>query len=79
MVFLTTSSSSDSLNFLIATNQHSKQIMFNSQNNKPFLDEHIPVKSEIFVLFPLLDLAGFYLPPFHIKSEKSIEIADQDE
>lgn len=33
----------------------------------------------MFVLFPLLDLAGFYLPPFHIKSEKSIEIADQDE
>ena len=31
------------------------------------------------VLSPLLDLAGFYLPPFHIKSEKSIEISDQDE
>ena len=31
------------------------------------------------VLSPLLDLAGFYLPPFRIKSEKSIEISLEDE
>ncbi len=31
------------------------------------------------VLSPLLDLAGFYLPPFHIKSEQSVEIAEEDE
>lgn len=31
------------------------------------------------VLSPLLDLAGFYLPPFHIKSEKSVEVSDEDE
>ena len=31
------------------------------------------------VLSPLLDLAGFYLPPFRIKSEKSIEICLEDE
>ncbi len=31
------------------------------------------------VLSPLLDLAGFYLSPFHIKSEKSVEISDEDE
>ena len=31
------------------------------------------------VLSPLLDLAGFYLPPFRIKSEKSIEIPIEDE
>lgn len=30
------------------------------------------------ILSPLLDLAGFYLPPFHIKSEKSVEIAADD-
>ncbi|EGJ29796.1 MULTISPECIES: hypothetical protein [Moorena] len=30
------------------------------------------------VLSPLLDLAGLYLPPFHIKSEKSVEIAEED-
>lgn len=31
------------------------------------------------VLSPLLDLAGFYLPPFHITSEKSVEISLEDE
>ncbi len=31
------------------------------------------------VLSPLLDMADFYLPPFHIKSEPSIEITTEDE
>ncbi len=31
------------------------------------------------VLSPLLDLAGFYVPPFYTTSEKSVEIADEDE
>ncbi|MGK7872704.1 MAG: restriction endonuclease subunit R [Xenococcaceae cyanobacterium] len=31
------------------------------------------------VLSPLLDLAGFYLPPFHIKSEQSVSISAEDE
>ncbi|HBK66544.1 MAG TPA: restriction endonuclease subunit R [Cyanobacteria bacterium UBA11166] len=31
------------------------------------------------VLSPLLDLAGFYLDPFHIKSEQSVEIAEENE
>ncbi len=31
------------------------------------------------VLSPLLDLAGFYLSPFHITSEKSVEISAEDE
>ncbi|HAC62389.1 MAG TPA: restriction endonuclease subunit R [Cyanothece sp. UBA12306] len=31
------------------------------------------------VLSPLLDLAGFYLPPFRIRSEKSIEISLEDQ
>lgn len=31
------------------------------------------------VLSPLLDLADFYLPPFHVKSEKSVEISAEDE
>lgn len=30
-------------------------------------------------LSPLLDLAGFYLPPFRITSEKSVEISLEDE
>ena len=31
------------------------------------------------VLAPLLDLADYFLSPFHVKSEKSIEIAEEDE
>ena len=31
------------------------------------------------VLSPLLDLADFYLPPFQIKSEKSVQISTEDE
>jgi hypothetical protein len=31
------------------------------------------------VLSPLLDLADFYLSPFHIKSEKSVEVFAEDE
>jgi hypothetical protein len=31
------------------------------------------------ILSPLLQLAGFYLPPFHIKSEPEIQIAVEDE
>ena len=31
------------------------------------------------ILSPILFLAGFYLPPFHIKSEKSVRILDEDE
>ncbi|MEB3160708.1 MAG: restriction endonuclease subunit R [Synechocystis sp.] len=30
------------------------------------------------VLSPLLEMAGFYSPPFHIKSEASVEIVDQE-
>ena len=31
------------------------------------------------VLSPLLDLAGFYLTPFYTTSERSVEIAEEDE
>lgn len=31
------------------------------------------------VLAPLLDLADYFLSPFHVKSEKPIEIAEEDE
>jgi hypothetical protein len=34
---------------------------------------------QISIVSPLLFLADFYLPPFHIKTEKSIEIATEDE
>ncbi|MEG3986552.1 restriction endonuclease subunit R [Microcoleus sp. S28C3] len=31
------------------------------------------------VLSPFLDVAGFYLAPFHVTSEKSVEIVEEDE
>jgi len=31
------------------------------------------------VLDPMLFLGGFYLPPFHVKSEQSVEITTEDE
>jgi len=34
---------------------------------------------KIAVLGPLLSLAGFYLPPFHIRSETSVSFSDTDE
>ncbi|MGK7920985.1 MAG: restriction endonuclease subunit R [Trichodesmium sp.] len=47
----------------------------NLEKYPPILENTV----KMVVLSPLLNLAGFYLPPFHIKSEKSIEISDQDE
>ncbi|MGB3512945.1 MAG: type I restriction endonuclease [Microcoleaceae cyanobacterium] len=47
----------------------------NLRKYPPFLENTV----KMVILSPLLDLAGFYLPPFHIKSEKSIEISDEDE
>ncbi|MEO0947676.1 MAG: type I restriction enzyme HsdR N-terminal domain-containing protein [Cyanobacteria bacterium J06641_5] len=33
---------------------------------------------ELVILAPLLDLAGFFLPPFYIETEKPVEIAAMD-
>lgn len=41
----------------------------------PFLENSV----KMIALSPLLDLADFYLSPFHIKSEKSVEISAEDE
>jgi len=43
-------------------------------NYPPLLENTV----KMVILSPLLDLAGFYLPPFHIKSEKSVEISAND-
>ncbi|MBW4553280.1 MAG: restriction endonuclease subunit R [Aphanocapsa sp. GSE-SYN-MK-11-07L] len=40
----------------------------------PLLEDTV----KMVVLSPLLDMADFYLPPFHIKSEPSIEITTED-
>lgn len=42
---------------------------------RPMLEEMV----KMVVLSPLLDMAGFYLPPFYSMSEESIEISDEDE
>ena len=34
---------------------------------------------KLVVLSPLLDMAGFYLPPFYSASEESVEISEEDE
>jgi hypothetical protein len=41
----------------------------------PLLEDTV----KMVILSPLLDMADFYLPPFHIKSEPSIEITTEDE
>ncbi len=47
----------------------------NLLNYPPLLENTV----KMVVLSPLLDLAGFYLPPFYIKSEPSIAISLEDE
>ncbi|HBL61024.1 MAG TPA: restriction endonuclease subunit R [Cyanobacteria bacterium UBA8803] len=42
---------------------------------RPMLEEMV----KMVVLSPLLDMAGFYLPPFYSTSEESVEILDDDE
>ena len=48
---------------------------WNSIEYPPFSEKLI----QISVLGPLLLLAGFYEPPFHIQAEKSVEISAEDE
>lgn len=47
----------------------------NLLNYPPVLENMVRMS----VLDPLLFLAGFYLPPFHVKSEQSVEISTDDE
>jgi len=48
---------------------------FNLIEYPPMLENTVKMA----VLAPLLHLAGFYLPPFHIKSEQSIRVSAVDE
>jgi hypothetical protein len=48
---------------------------FNLLNYPPLLEDAI----KLAVLSPVLYLAGFYLFPFHIRSEQSIQITEEDE
>jgi len=47
----------------------------NLLESPPFLERAV----QMAVLGPMLFLAGFYLPPFHIRSEKSVEISAEDD
>jgi hypothetical protein len=48
---------------------------FNLIKYPPLLENTV----KMVMLSPLLDLADFYLSPFHVKSEKSVEISEEDE
>lgn len=48
---------------------------FNLIKYPPLLENTV----KMVMLSPLLDLADFFLSPFHVKSEKSVEIAEEDE
>ena len=48
---------------------------FNLLNYPPLLEDAI----KLAVLSPLLYFAGFYLSPFHVRAEESVEIAAEDE
>ncbi|WP_319592565.1 restriction endonuclease subunit R [Zarconia navalis] len=52
-----------------------KSRYFNLVEYPPFLEKTV----QIAILSPLLFLADFFLPPFHIKAEKSTEIITEDE
>ena len=52
-----------------------KSSYLNLLSSPPLLENSV----KMVVLSPLLDLAGFYLSPFHIRSEKSIHISLEDE
>ncbi|MFN6471263.1 MAG: type I restriction endonuclease [Nostoc sp. SerVER01] len=50
-----------------------KNNYLNVLENAPLLEDAV----KLVVLSPLLDLAGFYLPPFYIATEESIEISEK--
>ena len=59
-----------------------KQAIARVQSNYFNLNKRRPMSEEavkMVVLSPILDLAGFYQPPFEIETETSIEISAEDE
>jgi hypothetical protein len=52
-----------------------KEGYFNLFNYPPLLEKAI----QIAVLGPILFVGGFFLPPFHIRAEKMIEVSAEDE
>ncbi|MEH1769761.1 MAG: type I restriction endonuclease subunit R [Nostoc sp.] len=59
-----------------------KQATARVKSNYLNLNKHRLMSEEavkMVVLYPLLDLAGFYQPPFEIETETSVEISAEDE
>ncbi|MEH2158849.1 type I restriction endonuclease [Nostoc sp.] len=59
-----------------------KQAIARVKSNYLNLNKHRLISEEavkMVVLSPLLDLAGFYQPPFEIETETSVEISAEDE
>lgn len=52
-----------------------RQGFYNLLEYPPYLEKMV----QISVLSPLLFLAGFFLPPFHIRAEQSTEIVSDDD
>jgi hypothetical protein len=52
-----------------------KLAYFNLVSDPPLLEKPIQMS----IVAPLLFLADFYLPPFQVKAEKSIELVEEDE
>ncbi len=52
-----------------------RESYFNLVDHPPVLENVV----KLTIISPLLFVAGFYLSPFQIKCEKSIEISDEDE
>ena len=69
-------------NDFIELNDAEKSSLERVKSNYLNLTKRRPVSEEavkMVVLSPLLDLAGFYQPPYEIETEKSTEISAEDE
>jgi len=69
-------------NDFIELNDTEKSSLERVKSNYLNLTKRRPMSEEavkMVVLSPLLDLAGFYQPPFEIETEKSTEISAEDE
>lgn len=69
-------------NVPVGTSESERQFLDRIRQGYWNLIEHPPLLEkavQIAILGPLLFLADFYLPPFHIQTEKSIEITAQDD
>ncbi|PPS43309.1 type I restriction endonuclease [Chroococcidiopsis sp. TS-821] len=67
--------------YYIEPTEQEKYYLDRVKSNYLNLAKQRPISEEVkmVVLSPLLDLAGFYRPPFYVETEESIEIIQEDE